>query len=613
MQEKSRGTDHDRHGREEDHLRFSCGRDDLVKTAVFEGSGTAKDVVLNGASAEIPHECLTAPGGMLSVGVFGTDGTMQTPTIYTDIGQIERGADPSGEESADQTLPIWAQLQAMMGDLGNLTTTAKENLVAAINEAAKSGGGGAGTAADVKMQVAGGYIQYSTDGGKSWNNLIAMAELIGPAGPKGDTGETGPAGPKGDTGETGPAGPQGPQGETGPAGPQGPQGPQGEAGAAGKDATVDDTLTQAGQAADAAVVGQKFSELSEEMLTKESDPTVPAWAKEAQKPSYTASEVGADPSGTAESKVAAHNTGTDTHSDIRVLIQGLTDRLNALADSDDTTLDQLSEVVAYIKSNRSLIEAITTSKVSVADIVNNLTTNVANKPLSAAQGVALKALIDALTEAMPEAYSLPISSSTVLGGVKPVAKTDAMTQSVGVDEAGALWTEPGGGVGAGAELLYSYVVPEDNVAIDSTSFAISPGIEAWKFVELYVKCNLIFGPGAESSGILYASGRRICDLNYLRRKEGGKSCVFYDIKCNGENGERSTGYVADAGHYSDYSKSLSASFDYALQSPGSANPPNVTGSNGMIESIGFSTNGQTGFVLNSGSTVKIYGIRRSDI
>lgn len=131
-------------------------------------------------------------------------------------------------------------------------------------------------------------------------------------------------------------------------------------------------------------------------LTQETDPTVPAWAKAAQKPSYTASEVGADPSGTAAAQVAAHNTGTDTHSDIRLLIQDLTGRLNALADSDDTTLDQLSEIVAYIKSNRDLIDAVTTSKVSVTDIVNDLTTNAANKPLSAAQGVALKALIDAI-------------------------------------------------------------------------------------------------------------------------------------------------------------------------------------------------------------------------
>lgn len=132
-------------------------------------------------------------------------------------------------------------------------------------------------------------------------------------------------------------------------------------------------------------------------LTQENDPTVPDWAKAPEKPGYTAKEVGADPAGTAASRVAAHNTGADAHSDIRLLIQGLTDRLNALADSDDTTLDQLSEVVAYIKSNRTLIEAITTNKVSVSDIVDNLTTNVANKPLSAAQGVALKALIDAIS------------------------------------------------------------------------------------------------------------------------------------------------------------------------------------------------------------------------
>ena len=145
--------------------------------------------------------------------------------------------------------------------------------------------------------------------------------------------------------------------------------------------------------------------------TEETDPTVPAWAKAANKPTYTAdevgarpdtwmpsaSDVGADPVGTAAGAVSGHNTAEDAHSDIRLLVAGLTARLNALADSDDTTLDQLSELVAYIKANRSLIEQITTGKVSVSDIVDNLTTNVANKPLSAAQGVALKALIDGIT------------------------------------------------------------------------------------------------------------------------------------------------------------------------------------------------------------------------
>ncbi len=134
----------------------------------------------------------------------------------------------------------------------------------------------------------------------------------------------------------------------------------------------------------------------EEHPIDETDPTVPDWAKNPEKPSYTAEEVGADASGTAVAKVSEHNTASNAHNDIRLLVQGLTTRLNALADSDDTTLDQMSEVVAYIKSNKSLIDAITTSKVNVSDIIDNLTTNVSNKPLSAAQGVKLKALIDAI-------------------------------------------------------------------------------------------------------------------------------------------------------------------------------------------------------------------------
>ena len=150
------------------------------------------------------------------------------------------------------------------------------------------------------------------------------------------------------------------------------------------------------------------------MVTEETDPTVPAWAKAATKPSYTAAEVGAlpstytppnqtaeqvgaDPKGTAAGAVSAHNTSDDAHSDIRLLIKALTDRLNGFLDIDDTTADQLSEVLDLISDNADLIEGITTSKVNVSDIINNLTTNVANKPLSAAQGVALKKLIDAIT------------------------------------------------------------------------------------------------------------------------------------------------------------------------------------------------------------------------
>lgn len=42
------------------------------------------------------------------------------------------------------------------------------------------------------------------------------------------------------------------------------------------------------------------------------------------------------------------------------------------------------------------------------------------------------------------AYELPVASPTTLGGVMPAAKTDEMTQAVGVDESGGLWALPGG-------------------------------------------------------------------------------------------------------------------------------------------------------------------------
>lgn len=120
----------------------------------------------------------------------------------------------------------------------------------------------------------------------------------------------------------------------------------------------------------------------------------------------TAEKVGADPAGTAATKVSEHDTYTGSHNDIRLLIQGLSGRLDALANSDDTTLDDLKEIVTYIKANKGLIDSITTSKVSVEDIIDNLTTNVNNRPLSAAQGVALKNLIDALGNSKLDASAL---------------------------------------------------------------------------------------------------------------------------------------------------------------------------------------------------------------
>ena len=61
--------------------------------------------------------------------------------------------------------------------------------------------------------------------------------------------------------------------------------------------------------------------------------------------------------------------------------------------------------------------------------------------------IATTAFVQNAVQGAGSSYTLPVASSTTLGGVKPVAKTASMTQEVGVDASGALYTEPGSGGG----------------------------------------------------------------------------------------------------------------------------------------------------------------------
>jgi predicted DNA-binding ArsR family transcriptional regulator len=147
---------------------------------------------------------------------------------------------------------------------------------------------------------------------------------------------------------------------------------------------------------------------------------------------YVNTQIAAIPTPDVSGQINTHNTATNAHNDIRLLIEGLTTRLNTLADSDDTTLDQMSEIVEYIKNNKTLIENVTTNKVNVSDIINNLTTNVTNKPLSAAQGVALKALIDALDTDKLDVSSLTSAINTALAQAKASGEFDGKDGTNGV-------------------------------------------------------------------------------------------------------------------------------------------------------------------------------------
>lgn len=181
-------------------LEYSPDFDGLTLTAVFTNGKTTVDVLNPGAQCVIPHEVLDTVGTLVKVGIYATRGNeLVIPTVYATIGIVLKGADPSGDVSADPTLPVWAQIQGVIGNLNDLNTEAKNNLVAAINEAAQTGSG----SASIAMRVDGGYIQYSTDNGNTWVNLIAEADLKGDKGADGVNGVDGKDGAPGKDGTDG--------------------------------------------------------------------------------------------------------------------------------------------------------------------------------------------------------------------------------------------------------------------------------------------------------------------------------------------------------------------------------------------------------------------------
>ena len=152
-----------------------------------------------------------------------------------------------------------------------------------------------------------------------------------------------------------------------------------------------------------------------------------------------------DKAASANAELHTHNSSSTSHDDIRTLVSDLTTRLNALADSDDTTLDQLSEIVSYIKNNKSLIDNVTTSKVNVSDIIDSLTSTAVNKPLAAKQGKALHDLITELTDVVQN----KLDESSLDGKVNK--NGDVMTGELGLKHGSMVARE------IGTSGVYGYV------------------------------------------------------------------------------------------------------------------------------------------------------------
>lgn len=152
--------------------------------------------------------------------------------------------------------------------------------------------------------------------------------------------------------------------------------------------------------------GEKFAPktlmsqvMTNEGTTLESQLSVELDATLAEAKAYTDTMTsGIASTGVVDNKISAHDVSPSAHADIRGLVSELSTKVNNFLDVDDATTDQLSEIIEMINNNKGTLDSITSNKVNVSDIVDNLTTSNDKKVLSAKQGVALKALIDALQE-----------------------------------------------------------------------------------------------------------------------------------------------------------------------------------------------------------------------
>ena len=165
-----------------------CGDAAAYPVAVSTEGG---DVVWLVQAADV-----ASPGSGSCELTYTVDGAVAKSQTWSTYVAASISGDAPGEPPEEPAKAWFAAIQAQIGNLDDLTTKAEASLVAAINEAAKTGSGGAGS---ISMRTADGYIQYSTDGGANWENLIALAELKGAPGQDGAPGKDGEPGKDGHT------------------------------------------------------------------------------------------------------------------------------------------------------------------------------------------------------------------------------------------------------------------------------------------------------------------------------------------------------------------------------------------------------------------------------
>lgn len=129
-----------------------------------KGSPSTLTVDVKDGKADIPNVLLQRPGRLV-VYAYIVDAQDHHTKICEAFGILARPK-PAEYVYTETEVKTWSDLQSQIGDLADLETEAKDNLVAAINEAARTGGGAGGALPVVTDADAGKFLRVSSSG--SW-------------------------------------------------------------------------------------------------------------------------------------------------------------------------------------------------------------------------------------------------------------------------------------------------------------------------------------------------------------------------------------------------------------------------------------------------------------
>lgn len=129
-------------------VQFAYSDTQTLSTAVKTADGASV--------ADVPNQLLLRPGALM-VYAYVTEADGVSYTKYAARFNVQARPKPDDYVYTPTEVQSWQTIRNEIGDLDELTTTAKNTLVAAINEAAASGGGGGGSVTKDSIVTALGY------------------------------------------------------------------------------------------------------------------------------------------------------------------------------------------------------------------------------------------------------------------------------------------------------------------------------------------------------------------------------------------------------------------------------------------------------------------------